>query len=409
MKINYTKLMVVVIIFSFLLVGCAGKRKAQSPPKDPAVLYTKGIILFNKGKYKEAIEVFTQLKNYFPSDELYALKADLRTADCHFFRKEYPEAITRYTEFKKRHPFHPDVPYVEFQIGLCYYRQILSKDRDQEATAKALAAFQNVVSNYPDTIFAQEARDKVTFCRRRLAEHDLCIAHFYLRKGKYPAVSNRSALILEKYPASGIDDEVLYYFGIALHKQNRDSEALTPLTRLVEDYPQSPFAKKGQRLLASLKEQGVIAASPVSEGGPSMTEPPEKIRKEAFPFHITATNTEEIPEKNTILYTDGAVAIGEGITIYSETILVTMEEGGAPREMVAMGEVRVKGGGEEIFSKKATWSPAQQILVMTKDAKIRGAAEWIRGDEITLHLDTGRIEIKGKRVEKMDEEVEGGL
>ncbi|MBW2040156.1 MAG: outer membrane protein assembly factor BamD [Deltaproteobacteria bacterium] len=407
MKVNYTRLIGVVIVASLLLLGCAGKRKSQPPPKDPAVLYTKGIIIFNKGKYKEAIEAFTQLKNYFPSDELYALKADLRIADCYFFRKEYPEAITRYTEFKKRHPFHPDVPYVEFQIGLCYYQQILSKDRDQEATVKALTAFQNVASNYPDTIFAQKAREKIAFCRRRLAEHELYIARFYLRKGKYPAAAKRLTSVLERNPAFGIEDEVLYFLGIALHKQKRDPEAFTPLTRLVQDYPQSPFTKKGQKLLASLKAEGVVPASPVREGEKvRVAKPPEKMRRETFPFRITARRTEEIPDKNAIMYTGEVVALGEEMTIRSESLLLTMEKG-VPREMVAMGEVRVKGGGEEIFSKKATWSPTQQLLVMTGDAKIRGVGEWIRGDEIILHLDTGRIEVKGKKVEKMEEEIEG--
>lgn len=404
MKIKHTKVIVVVIISSLLLIGCAGKKKIQSHSKDPAALYTEGIVLFNTGKYKKAIQVFTQLKNYFPTDELYALKADLRIADCYFSRKEYPEAITRYREFQKQHPFHHDVPYVAFQIGLSYYRQILSKDRDQGATGKALTAFQNVVSNFPDTIFAQKAKEKIAFCRRRLSEHELCVAKFYLRKKKYHAAARRSALILERYPTSGIDDEALYWLCIALHKQKRDSEVLTHLTRMVQDYPRSPFAKKGEKLLASLKAQGVTAASPMSEEGTAaVAKPPEKIRREHFPFRISARNTEEIPERNAIMYTGQVVVLGEGVTIRSESLLLTMDEGGIPKEMVAMGEVRVKGGGEEIFCKKAVWFPRKQLLVMTKDAKIRGSAEWTRGDEITLHLDTGRIEIKGKTVERLEE------
>ncbi len=403
MKFNYTRLIVMVIVSSLLLFGCAGKKKNLPLPKDPAVLYTKGTVLFNKGKYKEAIKAFTQLKNYFPSDELYALKADLRIADCHFFRKEYPEAISRYTEFKKQHPFHPDVPYVEFQRGLCYYQQILSKDRDQEATEKALTAFQNVVSNYPDSIFAQKAREKITFCRRRLAENDLYIARFYLRKREYPAAEKRAALVSERYPESGIGDEALYYLAIALHKQERNPEALTPLTRLVEDYPQSPFAKEGKKLLASLKTEGVVEVPSVREGGEMMASTPlGTTTKEKFPFQITARHTEKIPEKNAVMYTEEVVVLGEGAVIRADSLMVTMGGEDVPREMVAMGEVKVQGGGEEIFCKKAVWSPTQNLLVMTGDAKIRGFAEWTRGDEITLDLDTGRIEIKGKKVEPMD-------
>ena len=104
MKAKYLLLVGVILICCIVLLSCAGKKNMQPvAPKDPAVLYTEGMVLFNKGKYKDAIEVFTRLKDYFPSDELYAPKADLRIADSNCFRKEYPEAITRYLEFKKQY------------------------------------------------------------------------------------------------------------------------------------------------------------------------------------------------------------------------------------------------------------------------------------------------------------------
>jgi outer membrane protein assembly factor BamD len=390
---------VMMLVIAFALIGCAGKNKIQATPKDPAVLYTEGMMLFNEGRYADAIEIFNRLKDYFPSDEIYAPKADLRIADCYAFRKEYPEAITRYMEFKKQYPFHADIPYVEYQIGLSYYRQVLSKDRDQKATVKALTAFQNVVANYPGTVFADKAQEKIIFCRRRLAENELYIAHFYLRQGKYVAAEKRSSATLAKYPACGVDDEALYYLALALHKQERNSEALTPLTQLVGDYPQSTFAKPGKKLLASLKAQGVAAAPTGQEIGLLEARPRDKTVK-AFPFRIMSQNTKDILEKNAILYTGQVVALGEEVTIRCESLLLTMDESNLPKEMVAREEVAVKTAQQEIFSKKAVWSPITKTLVMTEDAKIRGEeGTWIRGDEITLHLDTGKLDIKGKRLE----------
>lgn len=400
MKAKHLLSIIMILIIALLLIGCAGKKKIQASPKDPAVLYTEGMVLFNKGRYADATEVFTRLKEYFPSDELYAPKADLRIADCYAFRKEYPEAITRYMEFKKQYPFHPDIPYVEYQVGLCYYRQVLSKDRDQKATVKALTAFQNVVANYPDSIFAEKAQEKIIFCRRRLAENELYIAHFYLRQGKYAAAEKRSFATLAKYPASGVDDEALYYLAMALHKQERNAEALTPLTQLVGNYPQSTFAKPGKKLLAGLKAQGVVAAAPMGQEIGLREDRPYDNAVKALPFRITAKNTKNILEKNAILYTGQVVALGEDVTIRCESLLLIMNEGNLPKEMLARDEVVVKRGKQEIFSKKAVWSPVAKTLVMTEDAKMRGEeGTWIRGDEITLYLDTGKLDIKGKKVE----------
>ena len=407
MKTKYYTLIAVAILFALLLVGCAGKQKnVQVAPRDAAVLYTEGMVLFNAGKYQEAIEVFTRLKDYFPADELYAPKADLRIADCNLFRKEYPESITRYLEFKKQYPFHPDMPYAEYQLGLCYYRQILSMDRDQKATARALTAFQNVVANYPNTVFAQKSEEKIVFCQRRLAENELYVADFYLRKGKYPAAEKRASSALAKYPDSGIKDQALYYLALALHKQERDPEALTPLTFLVRDYPQSLFAKPGKQLLASLKAQGVVTASTMNESlaiTARDAKPLDKTEKD-LPFRITANSSRNIPENNAILYTGNVVALGDEVTVRCESLLLTTGTGDVYKEIVARNEVVVKSGEQEFFCKKAVWSAAQKTVVMTEDAKIRGVGEWTRGDEITLHLDTGKVEIKGEKVEQMEQE-----
>jgi outer membrane protein assembly factor BamD len=408
MKVKYLQWVGVILLCCIVLLSCASKKKVQSAPQDPDPLYTLGTVLFNNGKYREAIEIFTRLKDYFPSDELYAPKADLRIADCYCFRKEYSEAATRYLEFKKQYPFHPDIPYAEYQVGLCYYRQVLAKDRDQNATVKALTAFQNVTANYPDTIFAQKAQEKIIFCQRRLAENELYIARFYLRKGKYAAAEQRASSALTKYPASGVGDEALYYLAFALHKQERDAEALTPLTLLVGDYPQSPFAKPAGKLLASLKAEGTIAASSLTEEIGMREVRPFDQGSEALPFRVTAKSTKNIRENNAILYTGDVVALGEEVTIRCESLLLTMGADNAPKEMVAREEVVVTTGRkEEIFGKKAVWSPTQKTIVMTEDAKLRGPGEWTRGDEITLYLDTGKIEIKGAKVESIREQSGG--
>lgn len=402
MKIRSIVYICLALVIAVSTNGCAGKRKLQTTPKDPAILYTEGMVLFNKGEYARAIEVFNRLKDYFPSDQLFASKADLRIADCYFFRKDYAEASTRYLEFKKQYPFHADLPYVEYQVGLCYFRQILSKDRDQKATFRALTAFQNVVANYPESIFAEKAQEKIEFCRRRLAENELYIAQFYLRHGKYLAAEKRSEAALAKYPESGVDDEALYCLALALHKQERDAEALTPLRELVRHYPQSTFAKPAQKLLASIKDKATEATAPAGEQGErEVSQMTKTASARNLPFRINAKKTKKIIDKNQVLYTGDVVALGEEVTIRCESLLVTLDEDNLPKEMVAMQEVHVKTTRHEIFAQKAVLSPQDRTIVMTENAKIREEGDWIRGDEIILYLDTGKLEIKGRKVDTL--------
>jgi lipopolysaccharide export system protein LptA len=266
-----------------------------------------------------------------------------------------------------------------------------------------------VVENYPDSIFAPKAQEKAIFCQQRLAENELYVAQFYLRKGKYSAAEKRASSVLRKYPVCGLHDEALYYLAFALHKQEKDPQALVHLTKLMQDYPQSPFAKEGRKLLASLKTEGVVVAAPTREEVGMKEYGPVGTVEVGFPFRITAKSTQNIVEQNAILYTGDVVALGKEVTIRCESLQLTMGADNAPKEMVAREEVVVKSGEQEFFCKKAVWSPTQMTMVMTEDAKIRGIAEWTRGDEITLHLDTGKVEIKGEKVEKLEEEKKAGM
>ena len=122
----------------------------------------------------------------------------------------------------------------------------------------------------------------------------------------------------------------------------------------------------------------------------------------ALPFRITAKRTQNIVETNSILYTGDVVAFGEEVRIRAESLLVTMSDDDVPIEMVARDEVMVTRGKDEIYGNKAVWSPDQKTLVLTGETKMKDIGDWILGDEITLHLDTGKIEIKGRRMQPAD-------
>jgi len=106
----------IIVATVFIMVGCAAKKKKSTYGGGPAKLYAKGLARFNGEKHQKALEIFKDVKSYYPESPE-AVRAEIRTADCHFFLAEYEEAIAIYEEFRKLHPYHEDIPYVLFQIG----------------------------------------------------------------------------------------------------------------------------------------------------------------------------------------------------------------------------------------------------------------------------------------------------
>lgn len=189
-----------------ICVSCATGPKGEIQ-KSPQEMYNEGLKLLNRKKYERAAEAFRKLKEEHPLSS-YTPLAELRIADVHFFNKNYAEAVNQYEEFRKLHPLHPEVPYAIYQMGMCYFKQILSVDRDQTATEKALEQFRYLIENFPQSPHSAAAKEKIQICRRQLAEHELYVGQFYLRLKKYRAALGRFEKILQTYPDLGYEEKL---------------------------------------------------------------------------------------------------------------------------------------------------------------------------------------------------------
>src|SRR3989304_3419831 len=166
-----------------LLVGCSGTGKAfKTVEGDPEFLYSQGLARFNKRDYPEALKKFEELKSNFPDSPPYTVWAELKIGDCHFLMKEYVEALAAYEEFKKIHPTHEELSYVQYQIGMSYFNQMHSYDRDQTPTKKALSNFEYLVANMLPSLFTEKAKEKIEICRKRLADQEFYVGNFYYKQ-----------------------------------------------------------------------------------------------------------------------------------------------------------------------------------------------------------------------------------
>lgn len=240
------------LLIVFLLSGCAGKKEKglKTIQGDPETMYKQGLVSFNKKLFKDALEKFEQLKSNFPDSPPYTVWAELKVADCHYSLKEYVEAAAGYEEFRKIHPTYEEIPYVQFQIGMSYFSQVTTSDRDQTFTRKALANFEYLVANYPPNLFTEKAKDKIGLCKKHLGEHEFHIGNYYYRQEKYQAAVSRFEQLIEKFPKWLDEDKTLLYLGKSYIELNQEAKAKETLVRLVNDYPGSPYSKEARIILS---------------------------------------------------------------------------------------------------------------------------------------------------------------
>jgi outer membrane protein assembly factor BamD len=203
------------------LSGCAwfGKDKEE---KTVEQLVQEGTEDYDRGNYKDALEAFSQLKNWYPFSK-YAILAELKVADSHFHLGEYAEAVAAYEEFERLHPRNEAAPYAAYQVGRSHFEQMDTIDRDQTAAQKALETFRRVMRQYPDDPYARRAADHIVPCLQNLAGHDFYIGRYYFREKRYTAALNRFMAVIQNYPDVGYHDQALKYIAAC--------ESFTPADR----------------------------------------------------------------------------------------------------------------------------------------------------------------------------------
>jgi outer membrane protein assembly factor BamD len=207
-----------------------------------------------KGKqWDVARQHFRRIVDGFPQSPLVP-QARLAAGDSYFTEggpANLTLAASQYREFLNVFPSHPKGDYAQFQIGESFYNQKNSPDRDQSQVAQALDEYLAFLDRYPDSPMAKTVRERVKACRGSLARSEFVVAYFYQKSRKaYRAAIPRYENILKIYPDFDSTDETLLRLGQCLALSGRTAEATPVLARLLDEYPESPFAKDARDLMA---------------------------------------------------------------------------------------------------------------------------------------------------------------
>lgn len=234
------------LALALLLPACS-----TPPPRSAAEYFDTAEGLFREGAYGLAIQSYRDMIDQYPFGE-HTEEAELRIAHAHYLNESYIEAIAAFSDFQRRHPTSPYLPFVGYELGMAYKKQMGTIDRDQSAARNAELYFATVVSQYPESPFAELARLELAECRNSMAEHELYIARFYGRRGNFPALENRALEVVSRYPDSEAADEALYDLGRLYEESDQPQRAAMAYAALLQEHPLSPRLGEAEEALRRL-------------------------------------------------------------------------------------------------------------------------------------------------------------
>ncbi|HJX54877.1 MAG TPA: outer membrane protein assembly factor BamD [Polyangia bacterium] len=226
--------------------------------------YERGLVELKDENYPEALRYFTYVKQKFPFSK-YAALAELAAADTEFERGSYQEAIDAYKSFLRLHPKHEKVTegYVSFRIAEAYVKEMPddwflippSFEKDQSAVLDALRELNSLIDRFPDSKYLKQAREHRREVLRRLIDHEVFVARFYLDRGHPKGAILRIEAALRRYPDSGRDAELLLTMGETQLERGQPASAKQTFLRVTPDNASTVEVKRAELFLDFIKRR----------------------------------------------------------------------------------------------------------------------------------------------------------
>lgn len=233
------------------LSACGWLPEVIDPTSDWSAnrLYSEAKDASNTGNYQTAIDYFEKLQARYPFGR-FAQQAQLELIYAHYKNDDPDLAIATADRFIKMHPRHPFVDYAYYLKGLVNYNRgsglldrIIPTDparTDTDAAQQAYNDFSELLRLFPDSKYAQDARQRMVFLHTNLAAYEINVANYYMRRGAYVAAVNRAKYVLENYAQTPAVADALAIVTRAYHQLDLNDLAEDSLRVLRLNYPEDP-------------------------------------------------------------------------------------------------------------------------------------------------------------------------
>ena len=212
-------------IYPAVLAACVLAAGCSSTPEDKTAgwttdrIYSEAREELSGGSYDKAVPLLEKLEGRAAGTPL-AQQAQLDKAYAHYKGGEKAQAIAALDRFMKLHPASPALDYALYLKGLVNFndelgmfgwlsRQDLS-ERDQKAAKDSFESFRELSTRFPESRYANDARQRMTYIVNSLAQYEGHVASYYFQRGAYVAAISRAQTALADYQNVPAQEEALY-------------------------------------------------------------------------------------------------------------------------------------------------------------------------------------------------------
>lgn len=268
----------------FVILSCAFLAACSISDKRPEELterefYAEAQEAIADNNFLIATERLQQLESLYPFG-LYTEQAKLEMIYTQFMMSDMESALASAERFIRLHPLHEQVDYAYYMRGLSVYELGFSfverytpaekARRDPTPLRDAFNHFDELVRRYPDSQYNEDAQKRMIFLRDRLAQYEIGVGRFYMKRHAYLAAAQRAERVMLNFQGTSMVGEALALQVEAYKLLGQQYESQQALALLKLNYPKheqldekgkfidSGLTKEDRRTLIGVMSFGLI-------------------------------------------------------------------------------------------------------------------------------------------------------
>jgi outer membrane protein assembly factor BamD len=231
------------------LSACGSTSDSRNPAQmSNEALYAQAKNEIASSTWIDALRTLERLQARDPFS-VFAQQAMLETAYVHWRDSNPTEALATLDRFQRQFPNHPATDYALYLRGLVNFNENLGflarftdqklSERDPKSARESFDAFKELATRFPDSVYTPDAIDRMNFLVNALAEYEVHVARYYLRRGAPLAAINRAQFAVKTYQTAPALEEALAIMVIAYDELKQPELAKDAQRVLDKNFPNS--------------------------------------------------------------------------------------------------------------------------------------------------------------------------
>lgn len=201
-----------ILLLSILIISlsaCASDEQLAGSTEE--FIYNEAVDALRNNQFDTSIANFQQLEALFPFGQ-YAAQAQIELVYAYYRAGEAESSRAAADRFIRLYPDDENIDYAYYMKGLAFYTEDASilgrflptdpSKRDPGNARESFTDFAQLVTRFPNSPYAADARARMIYLRNLLAEYEIHVAEFYIERQAFLSALNRARYVVENYQES---------------------------------------------------------------------------------------------------------------------------------------------------------------------------------------------------------------